>query len=186
MKTPESITVKKLRAGDMQAFNELFAEYSGRLFGFEMRYLRSEAETEELVQNIFFKIWKNRERLDPAKSFKAYIFTIAYNEIRTFFQQKSILMELTDEGFHPSAQTTDDHVAYASALDTIKNLLATLPARQREIFELSRFGNLSSRQIAEKMGISPKTVDNQVSETIRFLRSVIGNNLGCMLLLILL
>lgn len=183
--TPENIIVKKLKSGDTEAFNELFARYSGRLYGFGLKYLKVDADTEELVQNIFYKIWKNRERLDPDRSFKSYIFTIAFNEICDSFQRKAVLAEFEIEGFHIPTDITQEDVAYNSALDTIKGLLEKLPERQREIFELSRFENLSSKEISDRLGITSKTVDNQVSEVIRFLRSRIGNNLGCLLLLLL-
>lgn len=181
MKLDEALMVRQLKGGDVLAFNRLFEAYSGRLYSFGFKYLKSETDAEEMVQNVFFKIWKNHERLDADKSFKAYLFAIAFNEIRKYFRQRAALLDLVDCG-PASDQTTESEIAYHSAMDRINELLGALPVRQRRIFEMSRFENLSAKEIAVELGISSKTVDNQVSEVIRYLRGSIGNSLGCLLL----
>ncbi len=182
----DAVFVKQLKAGDMQAFNKLFEEYGRRLYGFGIKYLKSEEDTEEMVQEIFLKIWRNRERLDVARSFKAYLFTIAFNEIKKFFHKKAVLFELADNYVSSLADhSTEETIDYNLALEHIAGLLDQLPPRRRQIFEMSRFENMPSKEIARHLGISAKTVDNQVSEVIHYLKNNMLGNLGCLLLIML-
>jgi len=71
----DSILVDNLKKGDLQAFDQLFKKYGERLYGFALRYLKSEADAEELVQEAYIKIWENRKNLKKDSSFKSYLFT---------------------------------------------------------------------------------------------------------------
>ena len=168
----EAAQVKLLKEGEIQAFNYFFEAYSHRLYAFGFKYMKSEVDAEGLVQEVFLKIWRNHERLDESKSFHAYIFTIAYNQIRKYFQHKFVFL---DENLVMTAQqgdsATESSIAYQSVLDHISKLLEQLPARKQKIFNLSRFEGKSANEISQLLNISPKTVDNQVSEVIRFLRA---------------
>ena len=167
----EADLIKQLKYGDIHAFNQLFKAYSNRLYAFGLKYMKSVPDAEGLVQDVFMKIWRNRERLDADKSFKAYLFTIAYNEIKTYFQHKSVYLDNTASATNEqSDESLEQSIAYQSVLDRISTLLKQLPSRKQEIFNLSRFEGKSAKEIAELLNISPKTVDNQVSEVIAFLR----------------
>lgn len=177
--------VKQLRRGDKLAFNALFEEYGRRLYAFAYKYLKSEEEAEDLVQNVFLIIWRNRERLDVNKSFHAYIFTIAFNEIRSHFRKKIVTVELGDLKESYGAKTTNEDIAYNAAMANIVSLLKKLPERQREIFELSRFEHLTADEISTKLNISTKTVYNQISKTIGYLRENLEENIGIVLFMAL-
>ncbi len=167
----EAALVKQLKEGETQAFNQLFETYSHRLYAFGLKYMKSETEAEGLVQDVFLKIWRNHKRLDESKSFKAYIFTIAFNQIKKHFQHKSIyLEECQTETTEQVDSSVERGITYQSVLDHISTLLEKLPAKKQKIFKLSRFEGKSAQEISKQLGISPKTVDNQVSEVICFLR----------------
>lgn len=168
----ESELVKQLKEGQISAFNQLFETYSNRLYAFGFKYMKSVTDAEGLVQNVFMKIWRNHERLDIEKNFKAYLFTIAYNEIKAYFQHKSVYL---NESLSAKSEQTDtsleESINYQSALDHISTLLKQLPAKKQKIFYLSRFEGKSAKEIAQQLNISPKTVNNQISEVIVYLRS---------------
>ena len=83
--------VKALSKGEIRAFNDLFQLYGNRIYRFAIGYLKSQTEAEELVQDVFLKIWERRLELKDNLSFKAYLFTIAFNLIRKHFTKKALL-----------------------------------------------------------------------------------------------
>lgn len=89
----EPFLVKELSAGNILAFNTLFREYSVRLYRFAYGYLKSEAEAEELVQEVFMVIWEKRATLKEDLSFKSFLFTISFNFIKKHFRTKAYLYE---------------------------------------------------------------------------------------------
>jgi RNA polymerase sigma-19 factor, ECF subfamily len=164
--------VKNLKSGDIQAFNKLFGYYGPRLFYFSFRYLRSEPECEELVQEVFTRIWDKRSELKEDLSFRSYIFTIAFNIIRKYFksrvQARSYAESLLMEDFQLE---TSQRINFNSLKSRLDNLVSMLPVRRREIFIKSRMEGLSVKEIAGDMKISKKTVENQLSEALKFIRS---------------
>ena len=90
--------VRNLSKGNLLAFNTLYKEYSGRLYRFALGYLKSEAEAEELVQEVFTIIWEKRADLKEELSFKSFLFTIAFNIIRKHFRTKAYLSEYFKTG----------------------------------------------------------------------------------------
>lgn len=167
----DALLINKLKSGDLDAFNQLFEGYSGRLYAFGLKYLKSQTDAEELVQDVFLKIWRNREKLREDKNFHAYLFTIAFNQIREYFQHKSVFLDVEDQ-FVPESEdiTTEAGITYRSVLEQISTLINQLPEKKQKIFRLSRFEGKSAKEIAVLVGVSPKTVDNQISEVIGFLR----------------
>ena len=89
--------VESLQKGDVEAFDLIYEKYSGRLFNFGLKYLKSSDEAEELVQSVFLKIWENHQRLKKELYFKAYLFTIAYNDICKFFRRKNYLRKFISD-----------------------------------------------------------------------------------------
>lgn len=97
----ESFWVSSLKKGDATAFDELFRLYGKRLYHFSLGYLKSKTDAEEVVQDVFLKIWHNRASLEPDLSFNAYLFKIAYRQIaerfRKNFQEKKYLHDIASE-----------------------------------------------------------------------------------------
>jgi RNA polymerase sigma-70 factor (ECF subfamily) len=164
--------VKNLKSGDIQAFNELFGYYGPRLYYFSYRYLRSEPECEELVQEVFTRVWDKRSELKEDLSFRSYIFTIAFNIIRKYFrnrvQERSYSESLMLEDFHLE---TSQKINFTSLKSQLDKLVSMLPVRRREIFIKSRMEGLSIKEIAGDMKISKKTVENQLTEALKFIRN---------------
>lgn len=163
--------VRELKNGSIFAFNQLFESYSSRLYAFGLKYLKSEADAEELVQDVFLKIWRNRAKIKVDESFHSYLFTIAFNQIRDYFRYKGLYLDLeVNMSTNQGDNSTETSIVYRSVLEQIATLLEKLPPKKQQIFRLSRFEGKSAKEIAALVGVSPKTVDNQISEVIKFLR----------------
>ncbi len=184
---PEDIElVSMLQKGDVEAFDMVYAKYAGKLYGFAYKYLKSKAETEELVQSVFLKVWENHKTLRNESSFKSYLFTIAYNEICNCFKrrthlQKFIGVQLLENS--NSSSDTEEQINYHSTLEQLNDIISKLPDRQRTIFLKSRQEGKTSKEIADELGISSGTVDNYISESLKFIRSNLQDKGFSMLLL---
>ena len=181
--------IEQLKKGDATAFDALFDEYSQRLFAFAYKYLKSEADAEELVQEVFVRIWENRKLLKSDYSFKSYLFTIALNQIRKFFNKRAIALRYVTEvkGSESNTDnTTIDSIEYSSILNRIDELIEKLPERKKLIFIKSKKEGKSSKEIAEELQITVGTVDNQVSDALRIIRDALKNeNLAILLFIAL-
>jgi RNA polymerase sigma-70 factor (ECF subfamily) len=172
MENDESVLVKELSKGNILAFNTLFRKYGDRLYRFAYSYLKSESEAEELVQEVFTRIWEKRSKLKEELSFKSFIFTIAFNIIRKHFRTKAILSGyFRSEVFDDLDLQTSQKITYDSLYQYIVGLVDQLPERRKIIFIKSRLEGLSIKEIADELKLSHKTVENQISTALKFLRT---------------
>ncbi|MCL6103831.1 MAG: RNA polymerase sigma-70 factor [Bacteroidetes bacterium] len=165
--------VVKLHKGDIEAFDLMYEKYAGKLYAFTFKYLRSTAEAEELVQSVFLKVWENSKNLRRESSLKSYLFTIAYHETCNIFRRRSYLKKFIDGQLTENLYTsndTEEQIDYYSILEQVNQIIAQLPERQRTIFVKSRQEGKSSKEIAVELGISSGTVDNYISESLKFIR----------------
>ena len=167
----ESILVRHLSRGNILAFNTLFKEYSNRLYRFALGYLKDESEAEDVVQEVFTIIWEKRASLKEELSFRSFLFTIAFNIIRKQFRTKAYLGEYFKRrnAIEHDMQTSNE-VTFRSLNQYITQLIDQLPERRKEIFIKSRFEGRSIKEIAAEMKISHKTVENQITDALRFIR----------------
>lgn len=179
----ESLLVKELSKGNILAFNELFREYSKRLYGFAFGYLKSESEAEELVQEVFTIVWAKRTQLKHELSFKSFLFTISFNIIRKHFRSKAHLSDYLRSGLMDESDTdTSKQVSYNSLYQFIFSLVNKLPEKRRLIFIKSRFEGLSIQEISEELDISHKTVENQLTSALAYIRENLKKeNIGAIL-----
>lgn len=170
----DSELVERLRKGDVEAFDQVYQRYAGKLFAFSLKYLKSNEEAEELVQSVFLKVWENQKKLKKEASFKSYLFTIAYNEICNLFRRRKYQQKFIDKAIVEKTEVSgesEDLIDYQFVLEQIDQIIAQLPEKQRAVFMKSRLEGKSSKEIAAELGLSPGTVDNYVSESLKFIRN---------------
>ena len=168
----ESQLVKSLARGNLLAFNTLFKKYSSRLYRFAYGYLKSEEEAEELVQEVFTIVWEKRSDLKADLSFKSFLFMIAFNIIRKHFRSRKYLSEYLKAGIGDDLDMqTSQKISYDSLYQYLTELVDKLPLRRKEIFVKSRFEGYSIKEISDELNISHKTVENQLTDALKFIRS---------------
>lgn len=168
------LAVENLKQGDVKAFDDLFSKYSARLYNFSVKYLKSAEEAEEVVQEVFLYIWDKRNGLKPEHSFNAYIFTIAYNIIKKYFNKKSRDNAFKDDLIYSLLQQEnrlDQIIDYKFLLEKVELYIDALPKRRKEIFVKRKYDGLSVKQIADELGISPNTVENQLASAQKQIQS---------------
>ncbi len=158
--------VSKLKKGNPKAFDDLFNKYSERLYNFSLKYLKSPEEAEEVVQEVFLYIWDNKAGLKPDSSFNSYIFTIAYNIIKKYFNKKSSENAFKDDLIYKYLEIENNLekvIDYRFLLEKVEGIINNLPPRRKEVFIKRKYEGSSIKQIAQELNISPNTVENQLS-----------------------
>jgi len=165
--------LEKLKEGDTFAFEVLFYKYRNKIKGFATKLVPTQIDPDEIVQEVFVKIWLKKESIDPEKNFQSYLFSIAKNlvldHLKSAVNRKLYFVE---EHFQQDLITEKDAEIQFSA-DTEERMLSLIqqiPERRREIFCLSRFDGLSYKQIAKRLNITENTVDSQIRNSLTFLR----------------
>jgi len=166
----EARLVKLVQAGDEGAFERLFTEFQPKLFRFLWHMLRSEEAANDLIQNIFLKVWKNRATWQPGASISSYLYRAAKNAALNYQRdlKSGRFEDITDH--RDSGERTSALAEKNEMQQMIKKCVDALPAGCRSVFILSRYEDSKYREIAEKLDISPKTVENQMGRALRLLR----------------
>lgn len=170
----EKELVIKLKEGDSLAFEVLFYKYRSKIKGFAIRLVPTQIDPEEIVQEVFVRIWLRRESVNPEKDFQSYIFAIAKNLILDHLKSAvNRKLYFVEEHFHKDLMIEDkeENAMPEDVEEKLLKLICNIPDRRREIFCLSRFDGLSYKQIAYRLNISENTVDTQIRNTLAFLRT---------------
>ena len=172
--TEDKELVKLLRDGDMTAFDVVYRKYNRRVFQFAISILKKQEDAEEIVQEVFFKVWEKRDTLSEHLSFKSFLFTITYNTsitlIRKKIKESRYVEYLHKIQVQPDMDGPGTDIEYKELKKKVEETIDKLPKRQREIYLLSREEGLSYREIASQLGISVNTVENHMVKALRFLR----------------
>ncbi len=165
---------KELSAGSQEAFNEVFRAYYGKVVNFVNSLVKSHNVAEDLSQEVFVNLWNSRHALDEVRSLNAYIYTIARNITIDYLRKKRPVCDQIEQNtdFLDGEMTDERYFAMEKEL-MIRLAVATFPERRRRIFSMSRFEGMSNADIAEALGITKKTVENQINLSIREIKKII-------------
>lgn len=166
-----------IRHGDHAAFSILFDRYWTSIYTTAYSYLKDEAASKEITHDIFLNIWLKRDHLEIL-SFPAYLRTAARYHVYKYIKQAKALpvlysAELEESGNHVCRNEGDENLQYQELRDSIDEHLMALPRRCREVFIMSRQQHLTNDQIAGKLGISKRTVENQLTHALHHLRGLL-------------
>ena len=168
----EKVLFDRIKRGDEKAFEMLFNKYYGHLCLFAARIINDDVTAEEIVQDLFVKLWEKREQLFIETSLKNYLFRSVKNLCLNFIQHNKtkirhaeIVLSEVENNF-----TDDDSYPEIDLAFKIEESINSLPEKRKEIFRLSRQEGLKYHEIAQKLNISVKTVETQMSLAIKTLR----------------
>jgi len=186
MEYSNSDHINFIRNGNEAAFEKIFKMYFRNLHAFAYTFMKDDDIAEEIVQNVFFRIWEKKDQLQIDDSLKAYLYRSVHNEslnhIKHLKVKNSFQLQYSDhmESSNPDASGP----LMASELENdIQKAINELPQQCRTIFQMSRFEQLKYQQIADQLNISIKTVENQMGKALRVLRSKLVEYLPFLLFL---
>jgi RNA polymerase sigma-70 factor (ECF subfamily) len=181
MSTPQVYSDEQLVAllvrGDPAAYTEIYQRYHAALYLHVFNKLRNREEARDIVHDLFSGLWQKRERLNIETTLSAYLFSAVRYRVFDWISHSKVRDKYLDS-IRRFAETqdcpTDHRIREKQLLELIDREIAALPPKMREVFELSRKGNLSHRAIAELLGLSEQTVKKQVNNSLKILRSKLG------------
>lgn len=163
-------------SGDKGAFTKLFYMFHQELGEFILKLTKSKPIAEEVVQEVFIKVWTHREALSGVKSFRAYLFTVARNHAFNVLRdetRKTLLIE--DFERYPLVDTDDTGVEKEALYAIVEKAVALLPPQQQKVWKLNKEEGLPYQKIAEQLKLSPLTVKRHISlamaSIIRYVRA---------------
>ncbi len=164
--------IRKLKKGNIDAFNQIFYAYSSKLYHFAYGYLKSKEDAEEMVQEIFSRIWDKRADIKEEYQFRSYLFSIAFNYIKKYFRSKALINKYIEFATlsHSETEQIQEDTNYDSLKSMVDQLVDKMPEKRRAVFVKSRFEGKSSKEISVEMNISQSTVENHLNQGLRFLR----------------
>lgn len=163
--------VLRLREGDDSCFREIYDLYHFKVFCFVKKYTAQLADSEDVTQNVFIHLWKYRAKLDHTVSLEAILFKSSKQEISKWYKKQNRIFSVENEQLIKeldSPSESDDDIELK--LERIQLLLDKIPEKRRKIFNLHKFEDLSYKEIAIEMNMSPSAVANQISKTLQFLK----------------
>ncbi|RKD90684.1 RNA polymerase sigma-70 factor [Mangrovibacterium diazotrophicum] len=165
--------LEQIAKGDLGAYRCLFDKYFAELCNFLLIYLRDKSFAEEVALDIFAVVWERREQLHVHTNIRAYLFTAGKNKaISIFRRSKQHLLSSLDVEDQPTISdlSSEQYLENKELRELINRAIASLPEQSRKIYQLAWEENLSHKEIAEKLDLSPKTVENHVGIALRKLR----------------
>jgi RNA polymerase sigma-70 factor (family 1) len=166
-----------LKTGDRAAFAEIYERYKGPLYVHAFHRLQDREETKDLLQQLFTTLWEQREKLAVTGQFSGYLYTAVRNRVIKFVSHQQVssrYIASVQTAINNTDGLTDRLVREKELQQLIEQEIAALPLKMREVFELSRKQHLSNAEIASQMGISEKTVRNQLNNALHSLRVKLG------------
>lgn len=167
-----------LREGDRNAFEVVYRAYNARVYNFVLSMVGDAGVAKDITQDIFLKIWEKRLNIDAEDNFEGYIFKVSRNMVFHYVRRELLFRNYVDklsgdEASEASVET-DEELDRLFLEEYILKLLEELPSARRNVFMLYWKSGLNYREIAERLGVSEKTVATQVHRSLDFLRDKLG------------
>jgi RNA polymerase sigma-70 factor (ECF subfamily) len=170
----DSGLIERLKNRDEAAFEEVFKENFKSLHSYAIALLKDETVAEEMVQNVFFKLWERQEQITISGSIRAYLYRAVHNESLNHLKHMKIRRDHQLYVSHRGEERVDGgakKVQLKELQEELHQALNELPEQCRTVFQLSRFEELRYREIADKLQISVKTVESHMGKALKLLRA---------------
>lgn len=181
----DNFRLMQMSKGNKNAFTFLFRKYYKDLVIFAGNYLANKEICEDVVQNVFLRLWENREKIRIENSLKSFLLKTVQNACLDELRHNKIIEKYetyTQKFASTDDLNTSDYIMYSDLHDKLTDALEKIPPTYREAFEMNRFEGLKYREIAEKLNVSERTVDVRVGKALGLLRQYLKDFLLILLL----
>lgn len=167
---------QKMQDKDEDFFEFLFEKYHRQLFLLALQYLKDEKLAEDAIQDVFLKVWQKRDRLDPSRSVKGFLFTTLKNHVLNMIRNKKRRIANTVEAGSQKSGTvenTEEEMVLNEYWKIVERGVSELPSGKQKVFRLRRMQGYTNREVASVLQISITTVKSQLYKATKFMRSFI-------------
>ena len=169
-----------LKEGHESAFEEIYKLYSSRLFGNIYKMVKSELIAQEILQEVFIKVWNNRAGIDPQKSFRSYLFRIAENQVYDFFRKavrdkkmQTRLIAVVSEHY----EHIEEMILKKENNLILQKAIAALSPQRQQVFRLCRLEGKSYNEVGKELGISTSTISDHIVKANKTVREYLFENM---------
>ncbi len=180
MKNIDLKTIEDLKKGKIEAFEQIFHAYYAILLRYCKEYVIREDIAKEIIQDVFMILWERRQKLKPNTKIHAYLFTITRNSALNYLKRKIAEINYLDYqknqyiryelNYYALRDQASEKLFHKELLENVQQTISELPPKCKEIFLLSRDEGLKYKEIAGKLNISEKTVENHIAKALRMIR----------------
>ncbi|MCD7900811.1 MAG: RNA polymerase sigma-70 factor [Bacteroides sp.] len=173
----ELLIVKKIKEGDIKTFEHVFRLYYSSLSFYAFSITGNSEISEEIVQELFYQLWKERENLNILRSLKSYLYGAVRNQALQHCEHLNVRERhkrfILSKKNNTPTDTPQEHLEYKELEEVINRTLQLLPNRRRRIFGMHRFEGLKYKEIAEQLSLSVKTIEAEMTKAYQTLRKEI-------------
>ena len=180
MEQSSTAVIRTLSPHGTGNFEELFKTHFNALNAYAYTILKDTHQAEEIVQQVFCRIWEKREDLSIHTSLKAYLYRSVYHDSLNYLKHKKVMAQYASYAVRQgerNAETSSGKVLATELGTRIRDAMNELPEQCRTIFQMSRFEHMKYQEIADAMGLSVKTIENQIGKALRILRGKLADYL---------
>jgi RNA polymerase sigma-70 factor (ECF subfamily) len=168
---------------NLPEFESMFRDYFGPLCAYAIKYTKDLDTAKEVVHSVFVNIWEKRDKIHKDQNIRSYLYTSVYNRCLNFIRDTKKTVEFEDQYSDTLKHNDPENLEAMELQARIDAAIQSLPDRCREIFVLSRYEDMKYAGIAEKLGISVKTVEVQMSKALKLLRKHLAEFLTIIIIL---
>jgi RNA polymerase sigma-70 factor (ECF subfamily) len=181
-----NVLIESLRNGDESAYTYLINTYHHKLCVYANSLVKNIYSAEDIVQNVFIKVWEQRARLKSDHAIKSFLYKLAYNEFIDLYRKNQSLFSLEKMYYDAlnSVVLEDDSESFQRILQVVNKKIESLPPKCKEVFVLSKKEGLTNIEIAEHLEVSIKTVEAQITKAFSILRSSLEETIKSALFLL--
>jgi len=168
----EKVLLERLRKGDEPAFMEIYHRYKKRLAGNLLKLLKSDELTDDMLQELFIKLWEHRANIDPEQPIKGYLFKVAENLVYDVFRRAA--RDKTMREYLRAVQPytynhIEHHISDKENMALLEKVISQMPPQRQKIFRLCKIEGKSHEEVSRILGISTSTINNQIVKASQFL-----------------
>lgn len=172
------VTLQKIKCGDQQAFGSFYQRYYKPVFGFMLKVMRSREDAEDIVQEVFIRLWNMHEKIEPTQNIRALIFVMARRASIDFYRRSersnTVSSDLTQEENISAGLSPEEILENNETKLLLEVSIAGMPKKQRKVFSMYYHDNLSPIEIAQKLGLTYDNVRKQIYNAKKHLKEVIS------------
>lgn len=183
----EKLLLENIKNNDKASFSILFTQYYKDLVTFSFGILRNTNTAEEMVQDVFIKLWENRASLIIDRSLKSYLLKSVQNHSLNWIQHLKVQSRFdsyTKDHQLLSNNETENYILHSELERNLEEALDKIPVEFARAFRMNRFENLSYPEIAQKLGVSTRTIEVRISKALYFLRNELKDFLPIVIFLL--
>lgn len=179
------VFVEKLKNGDNNAYTLLMNDYYKNLCGYANLFTKDPSKSEDIVQNVFVKIWIYRKKIDPNIPIKKYLYKSVYNEFIDQYRKNKPVISLEEKYLKVIDTIIDDNsLDIEKLMMNVNREIDKLPEKCKQVFILNKKEGLTHNEIAEYLQISTKTVESHITRAFKILNQKLGNKIKSILIII--